>query len=144
MKISNVEAVPISYRVPDGQNVRLGIGRAIKRDAVLIKVTTDEGIIGWGESHHGRCPGAIAKLIDTTINELVVGLDARSNVEVWAKVYKMQLASHGMGYASAMALSGVDMALWDIRCKIVDLPLYRLLGGSKNPIPAYAGGISLG
>ncbi len=144
MKISNVEAVPISYRVPDGQNVRLGIGRAIKRDAVLIKVTTDEGIIGWGESHHGRCPGAIAKLIDTTINELVVGLDARSNVEVWAKVYKMQLASHGMGYASAMALSGIDMALWDIRCKIVDLPLYRLLGGSKNPIPAYAGGISLG
>ena len=144
MKISNVEAVPISYRVPDGQNVRLGIGRAIKRDAVLIKVTTDEGIIGWGESHHGRCPGAIAKLIDTTINDLVVGLDARSNVEVWAKVYKMQLASHGMGYASAIALSGVDMALWDIRCKIVDLPLYRLLGGSKNPIPAYAGGISLG
>ena len=144
MKISNVEAVPISYRVPDGQNVRLGIGRAIIRDAVLIKVTTDEGIIGWGESHHGRCPGAIAKLIDSTINELVVGLDARSNVEVWAKVYKMQLASHGMGYASAMALSGIDMALWDIRCKIVDLPLYRLLGGSKNPIPAYAGGISLG
>ena len=144
MKIINVEAVPISYRVPEGNNVRLSIGRAVKRDAVLIKLTTDQGITGWGESHHGRCPGAIAKLVDTTIRELVVGLDARSNVEVWSKVYKMQLASHGMGYASAMALSGVDMALWDIRSKTLDLPLYRLLGGAKNPIPAYAGGISLG
>ena len=54
--------------VPEGQNVRLGIGRAVKRDAVLVKVTTDEGLVGWGEAHHGRCPGAIAKLIDTTIS----------------------------------------------------------------------------
>ncbi len=144
MKITNVEAVPISYRVPEGNNVRLGIGRAVKRDAVLIKLTTDEGVTGWGESHHGRCPGAIAKLVDTTIRDLVVGMDARNNVEIWSKVYKMQLSSHGMGYASAMALSGVDMALWDIRGKALNLPLYRLLGGSKNPIPAYAGGISLG
>ena len=111
MKIVSVEAVPISYRVPEGNNVRLGIGRAVKRDAVLIKVTTEDGVIGWGESHHGRCPGAIAKLVDTTIRELVVGLDARNNVEVWSKVYQMQLASHGMGYASAMALSGLDLSL---------------------------------
>ena len=144
MKIVSVEAVPISYRVPKGNNVRLGIGRAVKRDAVLIKVTTEDGVIGWGESHHGRCPGDIAKLVDTTIRELVVGLDARNNVEVWSKVYQMQLATHGMGYASAMALSGLDMALWDIRGKTLDLPLYRLLGGAKSPIRAYAGGISLG
>lgn len=48
MKITSVQAVPMSYRVPEGQNVTLGIGRAIKRDAVLVKVETDEGIIGWG------------------------------------------------------------------------------------------------
>ena len=40
MKITAIKAVPISFRVPDGQNVRLGIGRAVKRDAVLVKVTT--------------------------------------------------------------------------------------------------------
>lgn len=54
MKITAIKAVPISYRVPQGQNVRLGIGRAVKRDAVLVKVTTDEGLVGWGEAHHGR------------------------------------------------------------------------------------------
>lgn len=144
MKITAIKAVPISYRVPQGQNVRLGIGRAVKRDAVLVKVTTDEGLVGWGEAHHGRCPGAIAKLIDTTISELIVGMDAMNVVGVWDRVYRMQLSSHGMGYAAAMALSGLDLALWDIRAKAAGWPLYKLLGGSSKPIKAYAGGISLG
>lgn len=144
MRITSIKAVPISYRVPEGQNVRLGIGRAVKRDAVLVKVSTDEGLTGWGEAHHGRCPGAIAKLIDTTISELVVGMDAIDVVGVWQRVYQMQLASHGMGYAAAMALSGLDLALWDIRAKAVNWPLYKLLGGASKSIKAYAGGISLG
>ena len=44
----------------------------------------------------------------------------------------------------AIAMSGLDMALWDIRGKAVGWPLYKLLGGSARPIPAYAGGIALG
>jgi L-alanine-DL-glutamate epimerase-like enolase superfamily enzyme len=144
MRITSIKAVPISYKVPEGQNVRLGIGRAVKRDAVLVKVMTDEGLVGWGEAHHGRCPGAIAKLIDTTISELVVGMDAMNVVGVWQRVYQMQLASHGMGYAAAMALSGLDLALWDIRARAAGWPLYKLLGGASKPIKAYAGGISLG
>ncbi|NVO15957.1 MAG: mandelate racemase/muconate lactonizing enzyme family protein [Rhodoplanes sp.] len=144
MRIRSVTAVPISFRVPQGQNVTLGIGRAVKRDAVLVKIETDEGVTGWGESHHGRCPGAIAKLVDTTISELVVGLDALDVVGVWSRVHRMQLASHGMGAAAAMALSGIDLALWDIRGKVAGWPLYRMLGGSSKPIKAYAGGISLG
>jgi D-galactarolactone cycloisomerase len=144
MKITSLRAVPVSYRVPEGQNVTLGIGRAVKRDAVLVKIETDEGIVGWGEAHHGRCPGAIARLIDTTISELVLGMDALDVNGVWAKVYRMQLSSHGMGAAATMALSGVDLALWDIRGKAAGWPLYRLLGGAQRPIKAYAGGISLG
>lgn len=144
MRITEIKAVPISFRVPDGENVRLGIGRAVKRDAVLVKVTTDQGITGWGEAHHGRCPGAIAKLIDTTMSELILGADALDVNAVWAKVYKMQLSSHGMGAAAAMALSGIDIALWDIRGKAAGWPLYRLLGGGNRATKAYAGGISLG
>jgi len=144
MKITAVEARPISFRVPEGQSVRLGIGRSVKRDAVLVKVVTDEGITGWGEAHHGRAPGAIARLVDTTLRELVIGMDALDTVGVWQRVYRMQLASHGMGAAAAMALSGLDLALWDIRGKAAGLPLYRLAGGGARAIPAYAGGISLG
>lgn len=144
MKIKTIKAVPVSYPIPEGGNVRLGIGSAVKRDAVLVKVETDDGVVGWGEAHHGRCPGAIAKLIDTTMNELILGYDAFDTVGVWDKVYRMQLSSHGMGYAATMALSGIDMALWDIRGKVLDQPLYRLLGTASRAVPAYAGGISLG
>lgn len=144
MRITGIKAVPISFRVPEGKNVRLGIGRAVKRDAVLVKVTTDEGLVGWGEAHHGRCPGAIAKLIDTTMSELVLGMDPLDVSSIWAKVYKMQLSSHGMGAAAAMALSGIDIALWDIRGKAAGWPLYQLLGGGDRAVKAYGGGIALG
>ena len=144
MRIADIRAIPISFPVPADKSVRLGIGRSVKRDAVLVRVETDEGHVGWGEAHHGRCPGAIARLIDTTLRELVLGLDAHDVAGVWARVYRMQLASHGMGAAAAMALSGLDMALWDLRCQATGWPLYRLLGGSAKPIKAYAGGIALG
>ena len=144
MRIADIRAVPVSFPVPAEKSVRLGIGRSVKRDAVLVRVETDEGHVGWGEAHHGRCPGAIAKLIDTTLRELVVGMDAHDVSGVWARVFKMQLASHGMGAAAAMALSGVDIALWDLRSQATGWPLYRLLGGAAKPIKAYAGGIALG
>jgi D-galactarolactone cycloisomerase len=144
MRIADIRAVPISFPVPADKSVQLGIGRSVKRDAVLVRVETDEGQVGWGEAHHGRCPGAVAKLIDTTMRELVLGFHAHDVAGVWARVYKMQLASHGMGAGAAQALSGIDMALWDLRCQATGWPLYRLLGGASKPIKAYAGGISLG
>ena len=141
-EIADVRAFPVSF--PIKKPVTLGIGRAVKRDGVMVKVTTKGGIVGWGEAHHGRCPGAMARLIDTTLKQLVTGMDATDVIGVWSRIYKMQLASHGMGTASAMAMSGIDLALWDIRGKAVGWPVYRLLGGRSRDIPAYAGGISLG
>lgn len=142
LKIVQVEAFPTSFQVKQG--VTLGIGRAVKRDCVIVKVTTESGLVGWGEAHHGRCPGAIGQLINTTLRQLVVGLSASDVVGVWARIYSRQLASHGMGTATALAMSGLDIALWDIRGKAVGWPLYKLLGGASKAIPAYAGGISLG
>lgn len=144
MKITDLRAVPISFPVPADKSVRLGIGRSVKRDAVLVRIETDTGHVGWGEAHHGRCPGAIAKLIDTTMKELVLGSDAMNVNGIWAKVYKMQISSHGMGAAAALALSGIDIAIWDLRCQVAKMSLCDLLGGSPKPIKAYAGGIALG
>jgi len=143
MKIVEIKAYPTSFPMPPG-GPRLGIGQAVKRDAVVVKVVTEDGIIGWGESHHGRAHTAVAKLIETTLSRLILGMDAADVSGVWAKVYKFQLGSHGMGAATALAMSGIDMALWDIRGKAAGWPLYRLLGGSARPIPAYAGGVALG
>ena len=144
MKIIELKAYPTSFPVPPEDSVTLGIGRAVKRDAVVVKVTTDDGVVGWGESHHGRAPGAVAHLVNTTLRQLVLGMDAADVVGVWGRIYKMQLGSHGMGAGTALAMSGIDQALWDIRGKVTGWPLYRLLGGTSRLIPAYAGGVSLG
>ena len=143
MKIVSITAFPTSFPVPPG-GVRLGIGQSVKRDCVMVKVVTEDGIVGWGESHHGRAHTAIAKLIETTLSHLIMGMDASDTTGVWARIYKYQLGSHGMGAACAMAMSGIDMALWDIKGKAVGWPLWRLLGGSRKPVPAYAGGVALG
>ena len=144
MRIVKLEAIPISFPVPENKSVRLGIGRSVKRDSVLVRVETDDGVIGWGEAHHGRAPGAIARLIDTTMRELIINHDVLDVNGIWSKVYKMQISSHGMGAASVLALSGIDLALWDIRSQVMHQPLYRLLGGAPRKIKAYAGGIALG
>jgi L-alanine-DL-glutamate epimerase-like enolase superfamily enzyme len=142
--IVDIKAIPTSFPVDPKDSVALGIGRAVKRDAVVVRVTTDAGIVGWGEAHHGRAPGSVAHLINNTLKQLVVGQDAHDVVGVWRKVYEKQLGSHGMGAAAAIGLSGIDQALWDIRAKAAGLPLYKLLGGRSTRIPAYAGGVSLG
>jgi len=124
LRIRDVKAYATSYPIPPGQSVTLGIGRAVKRDAVVVKVTTEAGIVGWGESHHGRCPGAVAQIANTTLKQLVVGMDAHDVVGVWNRIYVRQLGSHGMGAGTCLAMSGIDMALWDIRGKALDALLY--------------------
>lgn len=144
LRIVDIQAFAVSYPIPQDSTVRLGIGRAIKRDAVIVRVTTAGGLIGYGESHHGRAPSAIADLVNTTLRQLVLGMNASDVIGVWARIYKMQLGSHGMGAATSMAMSGIDLALWDIRGKAVGWPLWKLLGGARKEIPAYAGGVALG
>jgi len=144
LKIVEISAFPISFPVPPEQRVTLGIGTSVKRDAVVVRVKTAGGLVGWGESHHGRAHTAVAKLIETTLRQLVLGMDACDVVGVWRAIYTKQLGSHGMGAGTCLAMSGIDLALWDIRAQAAGMPLYRLLGGSRKGIPAYAGGVSLG
>ncbi len=144
LRIVEIKAFPTSFPVPKESQVTLGIGTSIKRDAVVVKVTTAGGLVGWGEAHHGRAHTAVAKLVETTLRTLVVGMDAADVVGVWAKIYKYQLGSHGMGAATCLAMSGIDCALWDIRGQAAGMPIYKLLGGAFRGIPAYAGGVSLG
>ena len=144
LRIVDIQGFPTSFPVDPKNSVTLGIGRAVKRDAVIVKVKTEAGVVGYGESHHGRCPGAVAALVNTTLKQLVVGQDANDVVGIWNKIYVRQLGSHGMGAAACLAMSGIDQALWDIRGKALGVPLYKLLGGASKPIPAYAGGVSLG
>ena len=142
LAIASVVALPCS--VPLKQAVFQGLGQATKRDTVIVKVTTADGLTGYGESYNGRAPLAIAQTINTTLRDLFTGMDAAATTEVWARFESRVLANHGTCAGCVCAMSGIDMALWDIRGKALGLPLYRLLGGSPRPVPAYAGGFALG
>src|SRR4051812_45033880 len=144
LRITDVQAFPTSFPIPEANRVALGIGTAVKRDAVVVKVTTSGGITGWGEAHHGRAHTAVAKLIETTLKQLILNMDADDVGGFGDRMSRFQPASHGMGAGACLAMSGIDMALWDVRGKALGLPLYKLLGGSRKAIPAYAGGVSLG
>lgn len=142
--IQSVKAFPLSFPLSPEHVIRRGIGTPVKRDCIVVKVTAKCGLVGYGEAHHGRSPSAVAELINTSISQLVTGMDGMAISECWRAVQKRQLASHGMGAGSYIALSGLDMALWDLKAKYLGLPAYKLMGGQKKPIKAYAGGVSLG
>lgn len=142
LRIRSVEAFPISSPVKNGPV--LGIGQLTKRESVVVRIETEDGIVGWGEAHHGRAASSVAKLINDTLRHFVIGKQASDVIGIWDAIYTMQLRSHGMGAAASIGLSGIDLALWDIRGKAVGWPVWRLLGGSSRAIPAYAGGVSLG
>ena len=144
MKITAITAIPLSFRLDQGKTVTMGIGSTTKRDTIIVRVETSEGITGYGEAHPGRSPGAVVSLIHNTLAPMLIGLKATDVIGVWKRVHRMQLSSHGVGSGASLGLSGIDMALWDIRGKAANMPLYELLGGSKRRLPAYAGGISLG
>ena len=144
MKITAITAIPLSFRLDQGKTVTMGIGSTTKRDTIIVRVETSEGITGYGEAHPGRSPGAVVGLIHNTLAPMLIGMKATDVIGVWKRVHRMQLSSHGVGSGASLGLSGIDMALWDIRGKAAKMPLYELLGGSKRRLPAYAGGISLG
>jgi D-galactarolactone cycloisomerase len=142
MKIVDVQASALSVPVTAG--ITFGIGQVLRRDTVLVRVQTESGLVGHGEAHHGRAAGSVAHIINSLLRHLVINCDAADVVGIWSRIYTMQLRSHGLGAATAIAMSGIDQALWDLRAKAVGWPLYRLLGGSSRQIKAYAGGVSLG
>jgi D-galactarolactone cycloisomerase len=127
-----------------GELVRLGLGANTKRDCVVVRIIDDDGRVGWGEAHHGQNPTAMAEIVERGLGSLLKGADALDSEGIWARLARQQIVTHGLGAGSVIALSGIDIALWDLKGKIMGQPVYRLLGGAPKRIRAYAGGLSLG
>ena len=142
MKITEVKAFALSFKLENAP--RRGVGQPIKKDTIVVRVRTEDGITGYGESHHALAPTVVADIVNHNLAPMVVGADGMEVEEIWQRIYMKQGQTHGPGWALYKALSGVDMALWDARGKALKLPVYRLLGGARKKIRAYAGGVCLG
>jgi len=114
------------------------------RTTHLVCVETDEGITGWGECFG---PGNIALankfIIENVISPMVLGEDPTNKEKIWHKVYNL-LRDSGQKGMPVQAISGLDIALWDILGKKSKLPLYQLIGGKCNSeIAVYGYGMML-
>ncbi len=110
------------------------------RAALIVRVRTDEGITGIGQAHAaaGMIPLTRAA-VEEVIRPYVVGEDPFMVEAIWDRVYQGTFLNGRKGTVIA-ALSGVDVALWDIMGKATGQPVYRLLGGGRDRIPGYATG----
>ena len=102
---------------------------------LLVRVETDTGLVGWGEAFCYGCTDAVKAALHNMIAPLAIGQDAR---DIAGLSYDLQQKLHLFGRygITIFALSGLDIALWDIAGKAANLPLHRLLGGARPRRPA--------
>lgn len=108
------------------------------REYIFVEVNTDEGITGWGEIT-GTFPQANRAVCAMTrhLNDLIVGDDPRLIEKIWHKIFR-QYTYMGSRGASTNVISGIDIALWDIRGKVLGQPIFELFGGPvRDGVPIY-------
>jgi len=140
MKITNVRAHVLRSALP--QPFAFSQGWVSSRSATLVEVETDEGITGWGEALcQGLQPPEIAAAaVNHALRNLVVGADPLAPEVLWHRMYH-HTRDYGQKGAVVGAISGIDIALWDIAGKARKEPVAKLLGGMfRTRVQAYATG----
>jgi len=146
MKITDVETIVLQVELE--QPVWSATALAAKsyekiaalRGAVLVKVYTDEGIVGIGQAHGGlETLPPVRTAIETVMKPYLIGQDPFFAEGIWSKIYGASFMNGRRGVIIS-ALSGIDVALWDIMGKATGQPIYRLLGASRDRVMGYATG----
>ena len=132
MKITSVETVPIT--VPLAKPIVMSHITVHQSDNVLVKVTTDEGVVGWGEGVEATdLTGETQDSIRAALNFIgpqIIGDDPMARTILWSKMSKMM-------YANETAVGAIDIALHDIAGKVHGVPVVELIGGAnRHSIPA--------
>ncbi len=109
------------------------------RASCIVEITTDEGITGWGECYG---PAAVNKaIIETQYRPRVVGRDPFDVEVVWEDLYN-RIKDYGATGFAITAISGIDIALWDVIGRAVNKPIHKLIGGAhRTELTAYATGL---
>jgi D-galactarolactone cycloisomerase len=138
MKITDIKTIRLRAEIPADGQVFSRSGVRTSRSATLVRVETDEGLSGTGScSGNGELIDAI---IARVLKPLLIGMDPTAIDDIWDKAYfrggHKEFGTRGIG---VVALSGIDVALWDIFGKTRGMPLYELLGGKfRDKVPVYA------
>jgi L-alanine-DL-glutamate epimerase-like enolase superfamily enzyme len=146
--IRSIEA--FCYRYPLAMPVVTSFGKMLNRPAVFVRAVDEDGVEGWGEAWSNfPAPGAEhrARLVNEVLAPGLVGRrfdNPAQAFETLTKGTEVLALQSGEPGPFAQAISGIDLALWDLSARRQRLPLWRLLGGQSSRIKVYASGINPG
>jgi mannonate dehydratase len=129
-----------SYTLPPGPRMKITHAKVIVcrpgRDFVTLKIEPDEGLAGIGDATLNGRELAVAAYLTEHVIPCLIGRDAHQIEDIWQYLYKG--AYRRRGPVTMSAIAAVDTALWNIKAKAANLPLYRLLGGkSRSGVMVY-------
>jgi D-galactarolactone cycloisomerase len=158
MKIARVETFPL-YLGPEESAAYIDADSELARgyrvkppwrsiystgtETLLVKITTDEGVIGWGEALAPVAPQVAARIVESLLTPFLIGEDPLAGAVIQHRMSEsMRERGHLTGH-QADAAAAVDIALWDLRGRILGLPVAQLLGGPfVSEVPAYVSGVN--
>ena len=117
-------------------NIKTYVVQAGLRDFLLVKIETDSGIFGWGESGFSSREKTVAEMIKQ-FSTFLIGQDPFNISRIWQECYRSHYFEGGR--VTTAALSALDLALHDIKGKALGIPVYQLLGGKqRNKVKVFA------
>jgi L-alanine-DL-glutamate epimerase-like enolase superfamily enzyme len=156
MRIKDVRACWVRIPIEPARQHVSDFGRLTTFDAAILRVETDDGLVGWGEGKNAAGSagsyGALVHLLNHEFGPRLVGRDPADIAAIWESLYSGVRAGTALAEGHALpelsrrgltvaAISAIDIALWDILGKSLNVPVWRLLGGRKaDRLPAYASG----
>jgi len=137
MKITSVDIIDVANEFSSATS---------KWRPVVVKINTDEGVSGFGEVGLAYGVGASAGFgMAKDLAKIIIGMDPMKNEAIWDKMQKKTFWGQGGGTVVTAGMSGIDIALWDIKGKMLNTPVYQLLGGkTRDKIRAYASQLQFG
>ena len=136
MVIDSVEAIPIRYHLGNGKGFGSARGTTDERAVTLVRLETEDGLVGWGDAF---APAeTVSSLIETVLVDDLLGMDPYE-VESLTETYYTSSYHFGRDALFHSAISGIDIACWDIIGKRTGKPVHQLLGGrTRDSVTAYA------
>jgi len=136
MKIKDVRVHVLEAKL--SQPFSYARGWCATRTALIVEIRTDQGLVGWGESYG---PVQIGAAVVESMRPLLVGQDPMRSEWLWHEIYS-RFRDHGQKGSIIQGLSGIDVALWDLKGKFLGQPVHRLMGGPmRTAVDAYATGL---